>query len=451
METFEATLIVCVFLAVGVFFLTLVNTEAALVLLIYSMLLSPEIKLIQLPERAVVVRFDDLLVGVIFFSWLAKLAINKEVGVFRNTPINVPLGMFLVACCLSTGWGVINGSLMSPKDSFFYILKFAEYFLVFFLVANVIRDQRQLKRFLKAICLTAVLVSLYCYADLLIHTGGLFAYYRVSAPFDYNPDGQGEPNTLAAYLMLISAVCAGVALHTPSRSQRFWCLGLILLISIPLISTYSRGGYLAFLTMYMALLVLTRRHKMPLLILLLVGILVAPFGLPQTVYDRIFSTFRHAAGTIQIAGWEIPLAHSPYHRLWVWKFAVDLLMEHPFLGHGLTGVGLIDSQYPRFLGELGLVGFSAFLWMIWSVWKVARRAYRTLDDPLAQGLSLGFSAALVALMVQSLTGNFFVIVRVMEPFWCLAAMVAVLPHIFSAPPELPTPIQPRPLVRPLVA
>ena len=451
METFEATLVVCAFLAIGAFFLTLVNTDAAIILLIFSMLLSPEITIAQWLERAVVVRFDDLLLGVVFFSWLAKLAINKEIGVFRRTPVNAPMGFFLAACCLSTGWGIINGSLASPASSLLYLLKFTEYFLVFFMVANVIRDRRQLERFLKAVCLTAAVVSLYCYADLLIHTGSLFTYWRVSAPFDYNPDGQGEPNTLAAYLTLISAVCAGIALHSPSRSRRFSYVGLIILMGIPLMETYSRGGYVAVLVMYLALLVLTRRHKMVLLILLLVGILVAPVGLPQTVYTRIFATFQHPIATVNVAGWEIPLAHSPYHRFYAWKFATELLMEHPFLGHGITGVGLVDSQYPRFLGELGLVGFAVFLWMIYSVWKMARRAYKTLEDPLAQGVSLGFLAGLAALLVQSLTGNFFIIVRVMEPFWCLAAIVAVLPYVASTPPEPSDPVRPRPFVHPLVA
>jgi len=46
-------------------------------------------------------------------------------------------------------------------------------------------------------------------------------------------------------------------------------------------------------------------------------------------------------------------------------------------------------------------------------------------------MSTGFIAAFVAILIQSLTTNTFIIIRVMEPFWVIAAIVILLPQIYG--------------------
>ncbi len=446
----DQTLIILIGLVVGIgaFFVTLLNTNAAITMLIYSMLLSPEIPLIHLPERSVVIRFDDLLLGIVFLTWLAKLAINKELEVLRTTPLNVPMGFFILMCCVSTGWGAMNGTVPNFVTGLFYIVKYVEYFMVFFMVANTVQTREQLERFLKAAFVTAALVSLYCYWTLLA-TGSLFSYLRVTAPFDYSADGQGEPNTLAMYLVMILAICGGVALYTPSPSRRRVLVVLIAWMVLPLMATFSRGGYAAFLVMYVMLCLFSRRYKFLLFLLLMAGAILIPLIAPPAVVERVASTFRHPEGTLQVGGRVIPLAASPYHRVYVWKLIFDQWMKHPLLGFGITGVGLIDSQYPRIIGELGMGGFGGFVWLISSIWGMARRVFRTMEDVLAKGISLGFLAGFAALLIGNLTGNFFIVVRVMEPFWFLAAIVAVLPRVTAPPPSAVAggPVQPFTLPR----
>jgi len=41
-------------------------------------------------------------------------------------------------------------------------------------------------------------------------------------------------------------------------------------------------------------------------------------------------------------------------------------------------------------------------------------------------LTLGFLAGFVGLLIHSFSANTFVIVRIMEPFWFLAAVVMIL-------------------------
>ncbi len=73
----SSTFAIAILLGVLVFIVTLVNTDAGLTVLIFSMLLSPEILVGQIPGRDIVIRFEDLLLPVITFAWFAKTAVNK--------------------------------------------------------------------------------------------------------------------------------------------------------------------------------------------------------------------------------------------------------------------------------------------------------------------------------------------------------------------------------------
>jgi hypothetical protein len=48
---------------------------------------------------------------------------------------------------------------------------------------------------------------------------------------------------------------------------------------------------------------------------------------------------------------------------------------------------------------------------------------------------MGFLAGYIALLFHAVGANTFIIVRIMEPFWFVLAMVVMLPHL----PEKPVP------------
>ena len=69
-------------LGFAVFIIVFIRTEAAIALVLLSMMLSPEFSLGgsgQLAEkREVVIRSEDLLLMLIAFSWLAKTAVRES-------------------------------------------------------------------------------------------------------------------------------------------------------------------------------------------------------------------------------------------------------------------------------------------------------------------------------------------------------------------------------------
>ena len=118
----------------------LTSVSAALYLLIASMLLSPEVAIGQIEGRGVggrelSFRMDDILLVVIGVSWLVKNIVYRELALFRETPLNRPIAVYMVICVVSTLVGVINGHVR-PTTGFFFVLKYFEYFFGISILLN---------------------------------------------------------------------------------------------------------------------------------------------------------------------------------------------------------------------------------------------------------------------------------------------------------------------------
>jgi O-antigen ligase len=86
----------------------------------------------------------------------------------------------------------------------------------------------------------------------------------------------------------------------------------------------------------------------------------------------------------------------------------------------------MDAQYARIVVETGIIGLLAFLWLMHSLFRVGIRTWRDSQEDLLRGLSVGLIAGLVGLLVHAIGANTFILVRIMEPFWCLIGIVVAL-------------------------
>ena len=132
-------------ISVAVFILCFISTEASLYLLVLSMLLSPEIGMGALAGpssttggRGVTIRTEDLLLVVMCFAWLVRTAVHKDLGLIRATPLNRPIAGYALACVFATGMGLILGHVQGMTGTF-YVLKYIEYFVVYFIVPTTFR------------------------------------------------------------------------------------------------------------------------------------------------------------------------------------------------------------------------------------------------------------------------------------------------------------------------
>ncbi|MFC1820487.1 hypothetical protein ACFLZG_05330, partial [Thermodesulfobacteriota bacterium] len=227
-------------LAIGfvIFIISFVSTEIALYILIFSMLLSPEF-IVGATEgatlgRGVTLRLDDFILMIIGFSWLAKMSINKELGLFLRTPLNTPIAFYITICLVSTLFGSLFGRIQL-KTGFFFVLKYFEYMIIYFMVINHLETKKQARNYLWAMLITCAIVSVIGISQ--IPGGG-----RVTAPFE---GAAGEPNTFGGYLVFMISVTIGLFLTSPAFLNQLVYGALILLYTIPLLYTQSRSSYLS--------------------------------------------------------------------------------------------------------------------------------------------------------------------------------------------------------------
>jgi hypothetical protein len=411
------------FVAAGaVFLLVFVRTEVGLYLALLSMLLSPEFAVggrgALVEQREVVLRAEDLLLIVIALSWMAKTAVNKELGVVLKTPLNRPIAAYIATHLLATLVGYLTGTVKSAAG-FFYVLKYTEYFVIYYMVVNNLQDRSQAWRLIRVAFFTAVVVSLIGLAQ--IPSG-----QRVSAPFEGEA---GEPNTFGGYLLLMLGLGAGMFLESPRPRTRLWSIGFLALGALPFLYTLSRASYLGVIPVLVVLALLSSRRRLVVgvLVALLVGSPVVAYLAPTPVVKRILYTFEPEAGQPTVTLGRVGLDPSTSVRLFSFRQALEGWAKRPFLGYGVTGFAFMDAQYPRTLVETGVIGLAAFLWLMWSVLRGGLGAFRALGDPLERGLALGFVAGTVGLLAHAIGANTFIIVRIMEPFWFFAGVVTMLP------------------------
>ncbi|HEU4403232.1 MAG TPA: O-antigen ligase family protein [Candidatus Polarisedimenticolia bacterium] len=409
----EAPLLAVV--AAVLFLATVLNAEAGLVILVLSMLLSPEFGLGGAGgsglegQRSVILRTEDLVLLLVGFAWIARMAIHKDLGAVRRTRLNAFIAAYAACCLLSTLLGIEAGRVRAIVGLCF-VAKYVEYFIIYFITVNYVRREDQLRRLLAAVLLTAALITLYAYWQ--IPQG-----VRPSAPFEGR---EGEPNTLGGYLVLAFSVACGLAL---TATERRWkrCGALLAAASIPpILATLSRSSWMALAASLLVLLAMSPNRRRLAAAAILAGTLIF-FVHPSRVEDRIVYTFQGNDPESVSVG-RVRLDPSSSARLSSWSSALSGFVQHPIAGHGVTGYGFLDAQYFRILVEIGSVGFAAFALLIGTAGRLFQRTFATLDDPLHRGLGLGMTAALAGLLAHAIGTNTFMLIRIMEPFWLLCGL-----------------------------
>jgi probable O-glycosylation ligase (exosortase A-associated) len=224
--------------------------------------------------------------------------------------------------------------------------------------------------------------------------GGLFVIktggeYRVMGP-----EGSfiGENNSLAFALVMIFPLMRYLQLQAVNKWVKRSLGGAMLLAAFAILSSYSRGAFLA-LAVVVAFILFKSRKRVLIGITLLVSAPILWNFMPDKWVDRI--------DTIQTYEQD----RSAMGRIYVWKLAARIASEHPVVGggfgtfhthyfHELYGsevTGGLDtyiatdahSVYFKVLGDHGYVGLILFLLLWLTAYRTGtwlRRHCRDLED-----------------------------------------------------------------------
>lgn len=411
-----------------------------LYLIVVSMLLGPEVAAggqslgggAQF-ARGLTLRLDDFLMMLVGCAWLAKIALVRQSGQYLQTPLNRAIAYYLGASIVATLIGVLVGRVR-PFAGFFFLLKYYEYFFLYFMTVNLVTDEKQIKQLVTVSLVTCFLVSLYAIFQMA-------SGQRASAPFEGK---EGEPNTLGGYLVFMLSIVTGL-LVTPGASRNKVSHAVLLMVGfVALQATLSRASFLAAGVVVIVFLIYIRRRHPMVLMFVLFGLLAAPLWAPQAVKNRIMYTFTqpsYEGEQYGIGG--VKVDTSTTDRLRSWQEAVKAWTRSPLWGNGVTGGPFMDAMYPKLLADVGLLGIVTFGFLMWSLYRLARSALEEIDEPYFQGIITGFLLGFVGMLIHGIGANTFIIVRIMEPFWLYAALIAKVVHLRSKKPggkeERPSP------------
>ena len=350
-------------------------------------------------------------------GWLARMAVFSDLGIILRNPLNKPIIAYSLLAIASTILGAMYGGV-NPVVGFFFVFKIIEYFFLFTIVVNYVQKEEDIHQLLSSLLIVFGIICLYGVFQVV--TGG-----DVSAPFEGE---QPERNTLGGYLVLMASVAAGVMLHTPSKFEKILTASILPVFFIVLLFSISRSGWVSGIIALIILFICTKR-KGVFFALILGVLLIFPFVIPDVVQERFnFTFFQKSYFGSQVKIGPIYLDTSTSARILSYKVVLSHFLKHPFFGFGVTGFGFIDGQFFRVLIEMGIVGLASFLWLLFGVHGIIRKGMKAEFSPRLKGMVVGFYAGFWGLMIHALTANTFIIVRIAEPFWCLAGLIVAFSH-----------------------
>jgi O-antigen ligase len=405
------------FLALTIAIVCFIYPQAAFYILIVSMLFSPQLVGGQTSAREITFRMDDLLLIIIVVTWLARTAIYKELTIFRLTPLHTPIALFMAASLVATLFGIARGNV-SAASGLFFDLKILEYFIIFFMVVNHVKDEKEIKSFVILILVVAFFVNLYALSQ--VPSGE-----RISAPFER----YGEPNTLGGYLVVIISLTLAFFLLRSFGQRTNLLIPLLVLSGASMMFTQSRGSWIGLILMSFPFMLLSPKR-----IFFITGavflLLALPYIAPESTKERFTGTFRPDPGFEQTERFMGQgLDPSASERLTSYKRGFEKWKMRPILGYGVTGGGFIDGTFLRFLVETGIVGIALFLFLLWRMALFLWDIYQSVDDLFFKAFYLGMLGALAGLIGHSISASSFIIVRIMEPFWFLMGLATAYPMI----------------------
>ncbi|HVU10936.1 MAG TPA: O-antigen ligase family protein [Phototrophicaceae bacterium] len=355
---------------------------------------------------------------VYLFQWMTgKRQLSQTSFEFRLTPVYAPLLLYI-------GWLIFSFALglrYAPPTA--QILReFMEALLsigMVFILVDLLRDPASFKRLLFIIAAAATVealvgIILYVIPDALAErtlvrlarigypNGGVIRYINDDPAEAERAIGTWvDPNAFGGFLVVTAAMIAPqVFAWRPVVRWRIVAWGMLGLVSLALLLTYSRASMLALgFTILFVGLFRGNRKFIALVLLALIGILILPQTRDYVV--RFVEAFTASDLSTQM-------------RLGEYGDALRLIREYPVTGVGFTGTPSIDlytnaaSMYLIMANQIGLVGVGIFAATMLSVFGYGLRAWRRIgDNPELRPLLLGFHAALLAALINGAADLYF--------------------------------------------
>ena len=380
----------------------------------------------DLPQRV----FIQSIAVCLLLVCALRATIKREI-IISCTPLYPIAAAFIVWSFITLLWA------KSTYAGFYSAIHITACGVIFFSLGTIPGNLKWINRMFAAIIIAGTGVA-------LVGLAQQFFQLRF-VPMSVSPAATfGNPNMAADYLSMVLPLMIVISLSQKKVVVRGAMLVIVLLVTIYLFYTHSRGAWLSVMCafMYMALLYARSKYNINLrsiwvgsAIILIVGIIISA-ALP-TLRNKIENT-----------------ALSEY-RLTAWRNCLEMVKDNPLQGVGAGNFkifypayshkAVVDPAYDatRILGkahndyiqtavELGLPGMLLFVLLPVSGLILAYRIMRASKNPAIEFISIGFSGGLISFIVGAFFS--FYLQRSMPPllvFVYLGILVILHSNVFS--------------------
>ncbi|MDR3311170.1 MAG: O-antigen ligase family protein [Oscillospiraceae bacterium] len=234
----------------------------------------------------------------------------------------------------------------------------------------------------------------------------------------------GNPNVLAEYLLLVIPFAGAGIVAARDDLRRLFYAGALAVLVLCLVLTFSRGGYIGLAAAALVFLVMLDRRF---IIVAVLGILLLPFVLPDTVVNRFTSIGDLKDG-------------STSYRLSIWLATLTMLRDYWFVGVG-PGTAAFNKIYPKYaydasiaqhshnlflqlVCDAGILALFAFLAVVISAVRACAAGLARAGDRFSRAYRIAAVSAIAGFLVQSMTDYSFYNYRVTLVFWAVVGLTA---------------------------
>lgn len=311
-----------------------------------------------------------------------------------------------------------------------------QYMIAFFIGYYIFIYQQEWIRALRLVIAVGLLIAIY---------GLLQPFLGVQMPAGWVDAGESarfrafsivqSPNVLGSYMALLIPLVIGFFFFEKNRRWKVFWLFSMLILTICLLATLSRGAWLAFAASILFFSILIDRRMF--IVALIAGLLVVTM-VPQ-VSERISYLF--SATYLEKSAEDGRIAR--------WGGALDQVRNEPFFGRGLghyggavaqrqLGITYVDNYYAKTMAETGLLGLTLYLWLLlsllWKAYQLLQRYHQ--KDPRLSWILRGLLTGLVAVLLHNGVENIFEVPFMHTYFWFLAGSLLALPYLKDGDKEV---------------
>lgn len=336
----------------------------------------------------------------------------------------------------------------NKEQAIFKIMEMVKDIIIVYTIIFALRDILAWKQAIRVVVITTTLLCLL--GTYQVVTGNyaqdFFGFARVSTQSVFDNDSGGtrrlagpvnDPNMWAQIIVAVIPFVLFQIINEPDFKLKVFGAGMLGILSLVLLNTYSRGGYVGLMVViFLALFVYGKKFN-PVLIFLGLGLFVVMLPLLPAKYAARFDSLK----IITPGGTGFNEDGSVQGRLSVMLSGIAMFADHPIIG---VGVGNFQTNYQDYSGkigiefeygerdphslvtqilaETGIFGMISFIGIIISLLSGLAKSVRSITDLPAYKSNTPWLMSLQVSIIGYLVAALFLHDAYIRYFWIIAAL-----------------------------